>query len=55
MTKIDDGHGERRIQPLVMRISIPGVTRPLFWLPDGTGYVFYHPTHWHHIEAETSA
>lgn len=46
MTKIDDQHGERNIQPLVKRTRIPGETNPMFWTPDGSMYVYYTPTHW---------
>lgn len=47
MTKIDDENGVRNEQSLVKRTRIPGETRPLFWTPDGTMYVYYTPTHWH--------
>jgi len=46
MTKIDDQHGERNVQSLVKRTRIPGETRPMFWYPDGSMYVYYEPTHW---------
>lgn len=46
MTKIDDEHGTRNEQSLVKRTRIPGETRPLFWHPDGSMYVYYTPTHW---------
>lgn len=46
MTKIDDEHGERNVQSLVKRTRIPGETRPMFWYPDGSMYVYYEPTHW---------
>lgn len=46
MTKIDDEGGERNVQTLVKRTRIPGQTRPLFWVPDGSMYVYYTPTHW---------
>lgn len=45
-TKIDDADGERNVQTLVKRTRIPGETRPLWWAPDGTMYVYYTPTHW---------
>jgi len=38
-TKIDDGHGERNVQPLKL------VGR-LWFLADGSMYVYYRPTHW---------
>lgn len=40
MTKIDDAHGERNIQPLMRRGR-------LWWLKDGGMYVYYTPTHFH--------
>jgi hypothetical protein len=46
VTKIHDVAGERNIQTLVKRTRIPGVTRPMFWTPDGSMYVYYSPTHW---------
>lgn len=46
MTKIDDEHGERNVQSLVKRNRIPGVTKPMWWMPDGSMYVYYVPTHW---------
>lgn len=46
MTKIDDHFGERNVQSLVQRTRIPGETRPMFWTPDGSMYVYYSPTHW---------
>lgn len=45
-TKIDDEKGERNVQTLVKRTREPGKTRPLFWFPDGSMYVYYTPTHW---------
>lgn len=45
-TKIDDEHGERNVQTLVKSTREPGKTRPLFWFPDGSMYVYYTPTHW---------
>ena len=45
-TKIDDDHGSRNVQTLVKRTRIVGETRPLFWTPDGSMYVYYAPTHW---------
>jgi len=46
MTKIEDERGERNVQTLVQRTREPGKTRPMFWLPDGSMYVYYTPTHW---------
>jgi hypothetical protein len=46
MTKIDDGQGERNVQSLVKKTRIPGETRPMWWTPDGSMYVYYEPTHW---------
>lgn len=38
-TKIDDGRGVRNEGKLLRRGR-------LWWLPDGTMYVYYTPTHW---------
>lgn len=46
LTKIDDEHGARNETVLVKRTRIPGKTRPMFWAPDGSIYVYYEPTHW---------
>jgi hypothetical protein len=40
-TKIDDGHGERNVAKL-KRIA----GSRLWFLPDGSMYVYYTPTHW---------
>jgi len=48
-TKIDDEYGERNVQTLVKRTREPGRTRPMFWTPDGSMYVYYTPTHWRHV------
>lgn len=46
-TKIDDDkNGVRNIQNLVQKTRIPGETRPMYWYPDGSMYVYYEPTHW---------
>lgn len=42
MTKIDDRGGVRNEQRLKRRSN-------LWWLPDGAMYVYYAPTHFHHI------
>ena len=39
LTKIDDGSGERNIQPLKRRGT-------LWFFPDDSMYVYYRPTHW---------
>lgn len=49
MTKIDDQDCERNVQTLVKRTRIPGKTRPMWWVPDGSMYVYYTPTHFHTI------
>lgn len=50
MTKIDDvEHGERNVTTLVKRTREPGRTRPMWWYPDGSMYVYYEPTHFHTI------
>lgn len=43
-TKIDDDQGLRNEQPLKRRGG-------LWWLPDGSMYVYYTPTHWQPIDA----
>lgn len=50
-TKIDDEHGERNVQSLVKRTREPGNTRPMFWVPDGSMYVYYTPTHWRSLSS----
>jgi len=39
MTKIDDGNGVRNEQELKFN-------NPLWFVPDGSIYVYYSPTHW---------
>jgi len=39
MTKIDDEHGERNVQELMRRGR-------LWWVKDGSFYVYFTPTHW---------
>lgn len=39
MTKIDDEHGVRNVQPLKRHAN-------LWWTPDMVMYVYYTPTHW---------
>ncbi len=39
LTKIEDEHGERNVGVLVRRGR-------LWFLPDGSMYVYYTPTHW---------
>lgn len=39
ITKIDDEHGKRNVQPLKRHGR-------LWWTPDGAMYVYYTPTHW---------
>lgn len=45
-TKIDDEHGCRNVQPM-KRVS------RLWYLADGSMYVYYQPTHWRPMTAET--
>lgn len=52
MTKIDDAGGVRNVQSLVKRTRIPGETRPMFWTPDGSMYVYYTPTHWRALQSK---
>ncbi|WP_395543412.1 hypothetical protein [Neotabrizicola sp. sgz301269] len=46
MTKIEDEKGARNEQSLVKVTREPGKTRPLWFFPDLTVYVYYTPTHW---------
>lgn len=46
MTKIHDESGERNIQSLKKVTREPGKTRPMFFIPDGSMYVYHAPTHW---------
>ena len=39
LTKIDDHNGERNVQTLTRMGS-------LWWVPNGSTYVYYSPTHW---------
>ena len=41
MTKIDDTRGPRNEQPLKLH-----ATGNLWFVPDGSTYVYYTPTHW---------
>jgi hypothetical protein len=54
MTKIDDAHGCRNEQPLVQKQRTPE-TRPMWWTPDGSMYVYYTPTHWQPLTPGTPA
>lgn len=38
-TKIEDANGVRNVQKLTRRGS-------LWWIPEGSMYVYYEPTHW---------
>ena len=53
MTKIDDADGVRNEQSLVKRTREPGKTRPMWWYPDGSMYVYYTPTHWRNAPPAT--
>lgn len=44
-TKIDDEHGERNIQTLTLK-QRNAESRAMWWIPDGSIYVYYTPTHW---------
>lgn len=46
MTKIHDEKGPRNEQMLKRFNREPGVTRDLWFFPDGSMYVYYTPTHW---------
>lgn len=41
-TKIDDNIGVRNRQDL----KLIGLNKKLWFWPDGSGYVYYSPTHW---------
>jgi hypothetical protein len=45
MTKIEDGNGVRNEQALKRSGN-------LWWVPDGSMYVYYRPTHWRELKAE---
>ena len=45
-TKIEDADGMRNVQCLVKRGA-------LWWLPDGSMYVYYRPTHWRALTHQT--
>jgi hypothetical protein len=47
-TKIDDENGVRNVQPLK---RIAGTGR-LWWVPDGSMYVYYTPTHWRPVTSQ---
>ncbi len=47
MTKIDDEHGPRNEQALVGKRREPGCC-VMWFVPDGSMYVYYQPTHWKH-------
>ncbi len=51
-TKIDDEHGERNFETLKKVTREPGKTRPMWFLPDGSSYVYYAPTHWCEVEQD---
>lgn len=44
-TKIEDDYGERNVQLLVRRQRDP-TCQSLWWVSDGSMYVYYTPTHW---------
>lgn len=52
MTKIDDGQGCRNKGRLKRYCREPGVTRDLWFVPDGSMYVYYEPTHWRREDAK---
>lgn len=45
MTKIDDAKGVRNEQSLTLFQRSPE-TRPMWFYPDMSMYVYYEPTHW---------
>jgi hypothetical protein len=46
-TKVDDEHGARNEQPMKR-------DGRLWWLPDGSMYVYFTPTHWRPLSKETT-
>jgi hypothetical protein len=50
-TKIDDAHGVRNVTTL-KRYQREPTTRSLWFMPDGSMYVYYEPTHWRPAHAE---
>lgn len=50
-TKIDDAQGCRNITTL-KRFQREANTRSLWFVPDGSMYVYYEPTHWAYLEGE---
>lgn len=49
MTKIDDSKGCRNEQTLKRQQRTPE-TRSLWFVPDGSMYVYYEPTHWANVQ-----
>jgi hypothetical protein len=45
VTKIDDGKGPRN-EGLLKATQRSPEHRVMWWLPDGSMYVYYTPTHW---------
>lgn len=48
MTKIDDANGCRNEQTLKLYQRSPE-TRPMWFFPDMSMYVYYTPTHWAYV------
>lgn len=46
ITKIHDARGWRNVRTLVRRESTKPGAPSLWFSPDGSGYVYYQPTHW---------
>jgi len=51
MTKIDDQKGCCNVQALKRQQRSPD-TRSLWFVPDGSMYVYYEPTHWQKSESK---
>lgn len=47
VTKIDDASGPRNEQLLIQK-QRDAPSRPMWWFPDMSMYVYYTPTHWRH-------
>ena len=48
-TKIDDASGVRNETSLIQKQRGPE-SRPMWWFPDMSMYVYYQPTHWRPLE-----
>lgn len=49
LTKIHDEDGERNVQSLKLHQRTPE-SRPMWFVPDMSMYVYYSPTHWAYVQ-----